>query len=101
MYGTVAKMRLTPGAEPLFMAMFEAFQAEPHEGWISSMLFRTDADPLQLYLVVLFESKESYHLNAERPNQHAQYVRMRAALEADPEWNDGEVIGIMPERAAP
>ncbi len=101
MYGTVAKLRLKPGAEPLMMAMFEAMLDDSKHGWISSTMMRTDADPLVFYLSVVFESEEAYRLNAERPNQDALYVRMRGGLEADPEWNDGEVLAIKPARAAP
>jgi hypothetical protein len=38
---------------------------------------------------VHFTSKESYLANANSPEQDAFYRRLRACLEADPEWIDG------------
>lgn len=49
-------------------------------------------DPLDLWMVVVFDSPESYRANAARPNMDALYRRMRACLEADPEWHDGMVM---------
>ena len=43
-------------------------------------------------MVVVFDSPESYRANAARPNMDALYRRMRACLEADPEWHDGMVM---------
>jgi hypothetical protein len=44
----------------------------------------------EVLLVVMFEDRESYHRNADDPAQHEEYLKMRALLEADPEWTDGE-----------
>jgi len=43
--------------------------------------------------IAVFDSKESYRANAEDPEQDAFYQRWRALMDADPEWNDGEIIG--------
>lgn len=92
MYGTVARMRLRPGAEPLFRAQFDALVHEQLPGWISTTFYQSDTDPLDLWMVVVFDSTESYRANAERPNMDAIYRRMRACLEADPVWSDGSVM---------
>jgi len=43
-------------------------------------------------LVVGFDGKDTYHTNAQSPEQHEAYEAYRALLEADPEWHDGEII---------
>lgn len=92
MYGTVSKMRLVPGSEPFLMAQLEAMRGHREEGFVSSTIYRSDDDPLELWVAVVFESREAYRANAESETQDVVYRRMRSALEADPEWHDGEVI---------
>jgi hypothetical protein len=91
-YGTVARMRVKPGAEPLLQAQLEALQSDPGRGWVSTTFYRSDADPQLCWLAVVYESEETYRANAARENQHAVYIRLRAALEDDPEWFDGEIL---------
>ena len=92
MYGTVARMRMRPGAEALFRAQFDALVHEQLKGWMSTAFFQSDTDPLDVWMVVVFDSPESYRANAERPNMDAVYRRFRSCLEADPEWHDGHVM---------
>ena len=61
-------------------------------GWQSTTVYRSDTDPEEVWLAVVFESKEAYRKNAESPEQGKRYEQMRALLAADPEWHDGEVI---------
>lgn len=91
MYGTVARMRLKAGAPDSAMAEVGEDAAQI-PGLISSYLYRSDDDPHELFLAVVFESREAYVANAERPEQHRRYVRMRELLEDDPEWHDGELV---------
>ena len=88
-YGTIAKMRLLPGAEPLFRAHFAALVHEQLPGWVSTTFYQSDQDRLDVWMVVAFESREAYRANAARPNMDALYRRIRGCLASDPEWNDG------------
>ena len=88
-YGTIAKMRLLPGAEALFRAQFDALVHEQLPGWTMTTFFQSDADPLDVWMVTAFESREAYRANAERPNMDAIYRRVRGCLASDPEWHDG------------
>ena len=99
MYGTIARMRIKPGAEALFDAQMKALGGTTlgDQGWVSTMIYRSDADPREVWMVVAFESREAYHANAERPNQDMHYRLMRGALEAEPEWHDGEIVAQIPE----
>lgn len=92
MYGTVAKMRVKPGSEPLLEAWMDGFgKAITGKGWISTTIYRSDEDPQLCWMTVLFEDRESYHANAQSPGQDSRYRRLRSCLEADPEWHDGEI----------
>ena len=92
MYGTVCKMRLVPGSEPFLLAHLEAMRGHREEGVVSSTIYRSDDDPLELWVAVVFESREAYRANAESEIQDVVYRRLRSILQSDPEWHDGEVI---------
>ena len=100
MYGTVARIRVKPGMgaqlEELGRRMAEAEMRIP--GYVAQYVYRTDADPDELYLTVLFESREAYHANAASPDQAARYEQLIAMMVAPPEWHDGEVIFAHPPR---
>ena len=98
MYGTVALLRIKPGAEQQLMDEMKTFEAQRVPGFISSTVYRTDADPQMCYLTVMFESKEAYWENARSPEQDARFQAMRAHLAADPEWHDGEIIASMTQQ---
>ncbi len=91
MYGTVARMRVKPGAESALVAtMGDDVTRVP--GFVSAQVYRSDADPQELWLAVAFTDRESYRANADNPEQDQRYREMRQLLEADPEWHDGEIV---------
>lgn len=91
MYGTIAKLRIKAGMEEELDRLSRR-HAEEIDGLVFEHVFRMDYDPQELMLVVAFENRESYRANAESPEQHQRYNELRALLEADPEWHDGEVV---------
>jgi len=96
MYGTVARMKIKPGKEKDFIAFGERGQTDT-PGFLSMKVYKSDSDPGEYFLTVVFESKEAYEKNAASPEQNAQYEEYRALLDADPEWHDGEIIASYPE----
>jgi quinol monooxygenase YgiN len=92
MYGTVAKMRMKPGAEPRLQEQMQQFETLNVPGFVSSTVYRMDADASEVYLAVVFDSRETYQANAQSPEQDARYREMRDLLEGDPEWHDGEIV---------
>ena len=98
MYGTVARMRVKPGMEERFRTFGQDQEVERLPGHVATYVYRMDADPQVLYLAVVFESKEAYVANASSPEQDARYQQLRALLERDPEWNDGDVVYAYPPR---
>lgn len=92
MYGTVAKMRMKPGAEAKLQEQMQGFETLGVPGYVSSTVYRMDDDPNEIYLAVVFDSRETYHANAQSPEQDARYREMLALLEGEPEWHDGEIV---------
>lgn len=93
MYGTVARMRVKAGAFEEIQALAESFEEDPAAGMVAQYVYRMDTDPQEIYLAVVFDSKEAYFANAASPEQHARFEQLVALLEGPPEWHDGEIIG--------
>ena len=92
MFGTIARVRLKPGKkEALRHAMAEEDTAEI-SGWIADYLFESSQEAQVCYLVAFFKDEASYIANADSSAQHERYLKFRACLVDDPEWNDGHVI---------
>jgi quinol monooxygenase YgiN len=91
MYGTIAHIRVKPGKEAELRHLGQEM-SQQIPGLVFHHVYRSDADPHELYLVVAFESQQAYRDNAESPEQNERYEAYRALLEADPEWHDGEII---------
>lgn len=92
MYGTIAKLRVKHGAEPLLDAWYGGMMhAVADKGWLQTTIYQSDDDPQIYWMVVLFEDREAYRRNAESRNQDARYRQLRSCLESDPEWHDGQV----------
>ncbi len=95
MYGTVARLRVKPGAEARFLEVGRAMEAVKIPGHVATYLYRMDADPNEYYLAVLFDSKEAYRANADSPEQNARFQELMSVLEREPEWHDGEIVVAM------
>ena len=98
MRGTIARMRVRPDVpEEYLRAQIDALDMKRANGFLWTVIYRSDNDPLDLWVVSMFDTKESYRANAESPAQHASYLTLRACLERDPEWNDvDEVTTLKP-----
>jgi len=92
MYGTVARMKIKPGSEAKLKADMAQYDDLKVPGFVSSTVYRMDGDPTEVYMAVVFKDKASYEANARDPKQDERFKTMRASLQADPEWHDGEII---------
>ncbi len=92
MYGTVAHARIRAGAEDRMMAMMREFAKLNVPGYRATYVYRMDADPREIYMAVVFDSKEAYDRNADSPEQNKRYQEMLEVLEGAPEWHDGEIV---------
>jgi quinol monooxygenase YgiN len=99
MFGTIFYMRPRPGMEK---AIEDLVRREDRErgrpaGAIAVYLFRPRSRPGELAGVAVFDSETSYRRNADDPEQDRWYRQLRDLLEADPEWNDGDVLVALNE----
>lgn len=92
MYGTIARIKidLTKAEEMKALANSMGVPA----GQVARYAYQMDADPGELFLVAVFESKEAYWANAQSPEQHERFTRLRALLLEDPEWHDGAIVSV-------
>jgi antibiotic biosynthesis monooxygenase (ABM) superfamily enzyme len=60
------------------------------KGYISTEILWDDREDGRGMMIVRFSSKDEYLRNANSPEQDAFFKRLRACLEQDPEWTDGE-----------
>ena len=91
MFGTVARMKVKPGAEPVLRAWTQAL-THPIPGLLHTTVYKSRDEQDVFWMAVVFESEEAYRANAESPEQHHRWQQLRSALEADPEWHDGDVF---------
>ena len=96
MYGTIAQLKVKPGMAPALIEAMKGRPASDNRGMIGAHVYKMDSNPDEHWLAVLFESKEAYVANAESPEQHDEYLKMRSFLTEDPVWHDGEVIDSLP-----
>jgi len=89
MYGTIAKMKVKKGA---LEEIRKNEAGRKPDGMMSSLVFQSDGDANELWLIAIFRDKESYFANADSPEQDEEFQRLRAMLTADPEWHDGEIV---------
>lgn len=99
MYGTVARMRVKPGAAAAVKALHAQWLRERKPdatGFIADYALESERVAGEWIVLAIFDTEEHYRQNAADPEQHRQYERLRAQLEADPEWSDGEVFSFEP-----
>jgi hypothetical protein len=89
MYGTIAKLKVKEGALEEIRNMEMGRQPA---GYVGSLVFQSDGNAGELWLIAIFQNKDSYFANADSPEQDQEFRRLRALLTADPEWHDGEVV---------
>ncbi|HYP41886.1 MAG TPA: antibiotic biosynthesis monooxygenase [Chloroflexia bacterium] len=92
MYGTIARLRLKAGKEEEFTALGQSEDELHIPGHLGEFIYRMDNDPNEYFMAVIFDSKESYHANANSPEQNSRYEQMVALMESEPEWHDGEIV---------
>jgi hypothetical protein len=93
MYGTIARVKIDPAKVGELKALGRRIGVAP--GQIARYVYQMDANPGELFLVVVFESREAYWANARSPDQNQRYQEMRALMLADPEWHDGEIVDVV------
>lgn len=95
MYGTVAKTNVKPENRAKMAEVMEAQRpsAADVSGYVAGyVLYENDSDAGWLFAI--FEDRASYDKNADSPEQNDRYMQIRALMEDDPEWHDGEIVSL-------
>src|SRR3990170_7736647 len=95
MYGTVATLRIKPGSAEKLNEMSERWwkeRAPKVKGAVSQTVYRTDRNPNEYIMAVVFDSKESYVANANDPEQDKWFRDMVQMLDGEPRWSDGTIV---------
>ena len=95
MYGTVARLKARIGQEKALVALMDDWdksRGPKVKGAMAGYLYKLDKKPGEYLMVAVFQDKATYAANAQAPEQDAWYRKFRALLDADPVWEDGEII---------
>jgi len=93
MFGTVAKCTVKPGKDEEMLALASEWtKANSSAGQIAGYTFKLEKQPGEYMSIAIFPSRDEYYRFAQRSETDEWYRKWRELLEADPEWNDGEVI---------
>jgi len=96
MWAQLIKMELKPGEDPA--EVFEQIRAaeQPGSGLVRSVVMRDQADPSQVYTLVVFESEEKARAREQDPRRAEALQAVRAAMseifEGPPEFTDLTVV---------
>lgn len=90
MYGTIARIKIDPSRLEELKELGRRMGIAP--GQITRYVYQMDADPGEVFLVAVFESKEAYWANANSPEQHERFTEFRALLLEEPQWHDGAIV---------
>ncbi len=93
MYGTIARIKIDPSKLQELIDLGQRMGTTP--GQIARYVYQMDADPGEMFLVAVFESKEAYWANAQSPEQNQRFMELRAMLLEDPEWHDGDIVDVV------
>ena len=92
MYGSVSRWRVKEGKQDELEQLAAAVMNDRAPGSQAVYMYRADTDPREYWVAGVWESREAYASNSSTPEQNARFGRLRALLESDPEWHDGEIV---------
>ena len=95
MYGTVARTHVKPENRAKLAEVMERQKpsATDVSGYVAGyVLYENDSDTGWLFAI--FEDRATYDENADSPEQNDRYMEIRALMDDDPEWHDGEIVSL-------
>ena len=94
MFGTIAKMKLKPGSYEKMQDTMKGFEDRQVKGFLFNAVYRSKADPNEVWLAVGFEDEATYRANANDPQTDQMAKAYQQLLAAAPEWHDGEIVSM-------
>lgn len=93
MFGTIARWRLRADVtDEQLNGVLAMMRDDRPASSVAILVFRSATDPREIWVAGAFESREAYVANAATPEQNARFERIRALIDGEPEWHDGDVI---------
>ena len=89
MYGTIFNLKIKPGHEGELLKELNEETSDKPDGMVAWFVMNPDNNNDWIGVAV-FESKQAYIANANRPEQHQAFLKMMEHLESEPGWTDGE-----------
>jgi len=90
MYGSIFNLKPKKGKKEALIDHLKNDQDRP-EGGVAWYVLNPDNDG-DLVGIAIFKDEESYKANAERPEQHDNFMKMMDFLVEQPKWNDGNFV---------
>tara|TARA_B100000900_G_scaffold330650_1_gene291223 strand:- start:264 stop:551 length:288 start_codon:yes stop_codon:yes gene_type:complete len=90
MYGSIFNLKPKKGKKEALIDHLKNDQDRP-EGGVAWYVLNPDNDG-DLVGIAIFKDEESYKANAERPEQHDNFIKMMDFLVEEPTWNDGNFV---------
>ena len=90
MYGTVARMKVTRENLEKLRESMQDVAGRSVDGYVATHVLVPDEWHDEVLVAVFFEDRQKYLKNANDPKMDDDSRKIRAFLEADPEWTDGE-----------
>ncbi len=91
MYGTIFNLKIKPGHEGELLKELNEETSDKPDGMVAWFVMNPDNNNDWIGVAV-FESKQAYIANANRPEQHQAFLKMMEHLESEPSWTDGEYV---------
>jgi heme-degrading monooxygenase HmoA len=96
MYGSVSRWRVKDGQQQALEQLFSEMMDKMPPGSRGVCVYRSDTDPQEYWIAGRWDSKDAYTANSNAPGTDATYRRLRALMDGDPEWHDGEIVFAQP-----
>ena len=90
MYGTIFNLKPKLGKKE---ALIDSLKDQPAsaEGGVAWFVMNPDSEG-DLIAIAIFKDKESYRVNAEKPETHENFIKMMKYLDEEPSWKDGTFV---------
>lgn len=98
MWAQLQRVRSSPEREAELLDIFERLSAleQPDSGLVKTMVMRSQGDPSEVFVLVLFESQEKARAREQDPRRRQGLQDIRAGmsdiLDSPPEFFDLDVI---------
>jgi quinol monooxygenase YgiN len=96
-FGSVFRLRPQPGKEGALIDMVDQWvrgRGAAIDGFVSLYWLQSRKHPGEIVGMTVFTSEAAYLRNAADPEQDRWFLGMRALLEAEPDWEDGDITGF-------